>query len=413
MRKGEYIILCDTMPADLGDPFSGRASTPMAIPVRFGTAPAVEGLGMRVDVKELEPSDLADLRRDPEVVSIAPAMPVQLIQPTASQDVETQMETGNTWGVDVTGAAQSPYKGKGINVAVLDTGIDANHEAFQGVQIIQRDFTGEGDGDNNGHGTHCAGTIFGQTVNDFRFGVAPGIEKAIIGKVLGGSGGGSTQQIYEAILWAMQQGAHIISMSLGLDFPGLVRQLVEELDYPTDLATSLALEDYRANVSLFNKLAALATARSAFFQGTLMIAAAGNESRRDINPDYEIAVAPPAAADGIMSVGALQTQGEPHESLTIANFSNKGPNVSGPGVGIYSAKTGGGYLELSGTSMATPHVAGIAALWGEKLLSTWGSIPIPQLSALIVGQAKMNRLASGFDPFDVGAGLVQAPLDQA
>jgi subtilisin family serine protease len=410
MRKGQYIILCDTMQADLSDPFSGRSSAPLAVPFGIGATPALEGFGMRVEVEELEPSDIADLRRNPEVVSIAPSMPVQLIKPTATNSAEARTESGTTWGVEVTGAANSPFTGEGIAVAVLDTGIDANHEAFQGVQLIQRDFTGEGDGDANGHGTHCAGTIFGQVVNGYRFGVAPGIEKAIIGKVLGSQGGGSTQQIYEAILWAMQQGAHVISMSLGLDFPGLVQRLVEN-DFPVDLATSLALEDYRANVRLFEKLAALAQARGAFFQGTLMVAASGNESKREIDPNYEVAVAPPAAADGIVSVGALQTSGEPHNALTVGSFSNTGCNVSGPGVDIYSAKTGGGYVEFTGTSMATPHVAGIAALWGEKLLSTTNAVPISQLSALLVGQAKTDRIASGFDPLDVGAGLVQAPLN--
>jgi subtilisin family serine protease len=410
MRKGQYIILCDTLQADLSDPFSGRSSAAISVPFGIGVTPALEGFGMRVEVEELEPSDIADLRRNPEVVSIAPSMPVQLIKPTAIHAAEARTEGGTTWGVEVTGAADSPFTGQGIAVAVLDTGIDANHEAFKGVQLIQRDFTGEGDGDSNGHGTHCAGTIFGQVVNGYRFGVAPGIEKAIIGKVLGSQGGGSTQQIYEAILWAMQQGAHVISMSLGLDFPGLVQRLVDN-NFPVDLATSLALEDYRANVRLFEKLAALAKARGAFFQGTLMVAASGNESKRDIDTNYEVAVAPPAAADGIVSVGALQTAGEPHNALTVGDFSNTGPNVSGPGVDIYSAKTGGGYVEFTGTSMATPHVAGIAALWGEKLLSTTNAVPIAQLSALLVGQAKTDRIASGFDPLDVGAGLVQAPLN--
>lgn len=409
MKTGQYIILCDTMQADLGDPFSGRSSSPLALPLGIRGVSAVQGFGMRVETEELNTSELADLRRDPEVVSIAPSMPVKLIEPTAIHTAEARTQSGTTWGVEVTGAANSPYSGKGIAVAVLDTGIDASHEAFKGVQLVQQDFTGEGDGDANGHGTHCAGTIFGQVVNGYRFGVAPGIEKAIIGKVLGSQGGGSSQQIYEAILWAMQQGAHVISMSLGLDFPGLVKRLVEN-GYPVDLATSLALEDYRANVRLFEKLAELAKARGAFFQGTLMIAAAGNESKRDIDPNYEVAVAPPSAADGIMSVGALQTAGEPHNALTVGDFSNTGPNVSGPGVDIYSAQTGGGYVELTGTSMATPHVAGIAALWGEKLLSISNTVPMYQLSALLVGQAKLDRLASGFDPLDVGAGLVQAPL---
>ncbi len=411
MNKGEYIILRDAVRADLGDPFSGSRSTTRRVSFGVETPTALEGFGMKVEVEELNRADIADLRRDPEVISIAPPMPIQLIQPTASQEAPTQQQPGKTWGVEVTGADQSPYTGKGVTVAVLDTGIDANHEAFKGVQLVQRDFTGEGDGDSNGHGTHCAGTIFGQEVNCYRFSMAPGIEKALIGKVLGSEGGGSTEQIYQAILWAMNKGAHVISMSLGLNFPGLVDQLVNNNNYPADLATSLALEAYRANVRLFDKLAGLAVARGSLFQGNLMIAAAGNESRRNIDSNYELAVAPPAAADGIVSVGALQTQGDPHNALTVADFSNTGPNIAGPGVNIYSAKTGGGYLELNGTSMATPHVAGIAALWADKLLSTTGFVNMTELSSRLIGQAKRDRLVSDIDPLDVGAGLVQAPLD--
>ena len=121
------------------------------------------------------------------------------------------------------GADTSPFTAKGVTVAVLDTGIDATHPAFEGVELIQKDFTGEGRGDKNGHGTHVAGTIFGQTVDGLRIGVAPGIGRALVGKVLDALGGGSTQSIAEAIQWALNSGANVISMSLGMDFPGLVK----------------------------------------------------------------------------------------------------------------------------------------------------------------------------------------------
>jgi subtilisin family serine protease len=406
MKTGQYIILRDTSRIDLSEPFSGRSLT-------LESRRALEGPVPRIDIESLNKRDLVELRRDPEVVSIAPPMPVTLVKPAASEEVEARNEAGATWGVTVTSAVNSPYTGQGVTVAVLDTGIDHSHEAFQGVELIQQDFTGEGNGDGNGHGTHCAGTIFGRVINGFRFSVAPGIQRALIGKVLDSQGGGSTEQIYRAILWALDQGANVISMSLGLDFPGLVDYYVRTQEFPTDLATSIALEGYRANVRLFDKLAALASARNPLFQGTVLIAAAGNESKRNIKPDYELAVAPPAAADGIVSVGALQTAGEPHKALTVAYFSNTGPNISAPGVDVYSAWTGGGYRSLNGTSMATPHVAGIAALWAEKLLtlSRNRNVNIIELTARLIGQAKQDRLAAGFDPLDVGAGLVQAPLE--
>lgn len=404
MKTGQYIILRDASRVDLSEPFSGRSLT-------LQSPRALEGSVPRIDIESLDKRDLVELRRDPEVVSIAPPMPVMLVKPTTSEQVEARNETGATWGVTATSAVNSPYTGQGVTVAVLDTGIDSSHEAFQGVELIQQDFTGEGNGDGNGHGTHCAGTIFGRVINGFRFSVAPGIQRALIGKVLDSQGSGSTEQIYRAILWALDQGAHIVSMSIGFDFPGLVQYYVKQLNYPEDLATSIALEGYRANVRLFDKLAALASARNPLFQGTVLIAAAGNESKRNINPNYELNVAPPAAADGIVSVGALKTAGEPHKALTVADFSNTGPNVSAPGVDIYSAWPGGGYRNLNGTSMATPHVAGIAALWAEKLLTSTRRVNAIQLTAQVIGQAKQDRLATGFDPLDVGAGLVQAPLE--
>ena len=403
MQQGKYIVLRENNFVDLGNPFSGSSFA-----LRFGGTP--EGLGLSIDSESLQARDIADLRRDPQVVSIAPSMPMKLIQPVASEAAAIGQVTASTWGIKATGADKSPYTGKGITVAVLDTGIDASHEAFRGVNIVQKDFTGEGNQDLNGHGTHCAGTVFGQVVDGLRFGVAPGVEKALIGKVLSEEGG-STEQIYQAILWAVNQGAHVVSMSLGMDFPGYVKFVVERQGVPADLATSMALEAYIANVRLFENLASLVRARGSFFQSTLLVAAAGNESKRNINRQYEIAVAPPAAADGIISVGALETSGSPHNALKIADFSNTGPNISAPGVRVYSAKTGGGYVNLSGTSMATPHVAGLIALWAEKLISQTGTFNATELTARLIGNATKEKLASGVEPLDVGAGLAMAPLE--
>jgi subtilisin family serine protease len=401
MPNKNYIVLRASGPQPKS-PFAGPGVDHRGFE-RAGSGPvrtefAVESLGKQ---------DLADLKRDAKVQGVAPSMPVRLIKPMASAAADAPKGKGTAWGITATKANKSPYTGKGITVAILDTGIDAKHPAFQGVNLLQKDFTGEGNDDTVGHGTHCAGTVFGRNVNDYRFGVAQGVERALIGKVLGAKGG-STAQIVEGILWAMQEGAQIISMSLGMDFPGYVDWLIKSEGYPADLATSVALQGYRDNIRLFDKLAELTKAQAQFGKPTIVIAAAGNESRREVKPDYEIIVAPPAAADDFIAVGALGQAGST-KKLNVADFSNTGPDVSGPGVGIFSAWPEGGFRLLSGTSMATPHVAGIAALWAEKLEAA-GRLNTTELVSRLISSGVTTPLAKDVDPFDVGSGLVQAPL---
>ncbi|MDG5814090.1 S8 family serine peptidase [Chitinispirillales bacterium ANBcel5] len=394
--KTKEVILKNKNQMPKRNPFAGSFS--------FGRNSDMEPPVLSVEVEELDTRDLPLLSRDSDVVAFAPVMPMKLIEPVKVQLSEAMREQSVTWGIRATGADTCPFSGNGVVVAVLDTGIDSKHKAFDDVQLIQRDFTGDGDGDPNGHGTHCAGTIFGRDIQGIRIGVAKGVKKALIGKVLGNNGGGSTEQIMSAIMWALESGAHIISMSLGMDFPGYVRSLTD-LGYPAELATSRALEAYRANTQLFERLASLIRANGSFGQSCILIAAAGNESRREIHPDWEIAVAPPAISEGIISVGAL---GEGQGGLTIANFSNTGANVCGPGVNVVSAETGGGLVALNGTSMAAPHVAGIAAFWAEKMIR-FGRLNCQELSARLIGNSQLSPLREDFDPFDVGAGLIRAP----
>lgn len=371
----------------------------------FPGVEAAAAHGASLEVDEIERRDITALTQDASVVAVAPAMPMKLIEPIA-RATDAQPAAGNVeWGIKAVGADTSPFSGKGVVVAVLDTGIDPTHPAFAGVTLVRKNFTAAGDDDEHGHGTHCAGTIFGRNTNGTRIGVAPGVTKALIGKVLG-QGGGSSDKIADAILWAVENGAHVISMSLGIDFPGLVKRLIDS-GFPPELASSRALEGYRLNVQLFEKLASLVRGRGAFSgQPTLLVAAAGNESERDVNPDFEIAVSPPAVSEGMISVAALG-QGDP-AGLTIATFSNTGANLSGPGVAIVSAKRGGGLASMSGTSMATPHVAGVAALWAEKITQTRSLNAFEWLGRL-TGSATSASLKPGFDPFDVGAGLAMAP----
>jgi subtilisin family serine protease len=333
-------------------------------------------------------------------------MPMKLIEPVDTQDVAPSVSTNITWGVKAVGADASAFNGSGVTIAVLDTGIDPSHTTFSDVQIIQRNFTTESsDNDTHGHGTHCAGTIFGRDVNGLRIGVAPGVNKAIIGKVLG-KGGGTSATLAKAIQWAIVENeANIVSMSLGIDFPGYVSFLVNETGLKIPPATSIALEAYRANVNLFTELANYIQSLGAFGQGAVIIAASGNESNR---PEYEISVAPPAAGTGIISVGAL---GQDSNGLSIAKFSNNQVDVSAPGVGVVSAAVNGGLTSKSGTSMATPHVAGVAALWAQRQLDNSNQINYGTLKAQIVASGSMVELVSSSEPEDVGVGLVKAPLN--
>ena len=141
---------------------------------------------------------------------------------------------------------------------------------------MERDFTGDGNGDGQGHGTHCAGTIFGRDVGGRRIGIARGVTRALIGKVLRNNGSGSSEMLFEGIQWAMQNGAQVISMSLGFDFPGLVRALMEEEDMPAEPAASTALEAYRGHLRMFDALMDMAAARDAFGGSPVVVAAAGN-----------------------------------------------------------------------------------------------------------------------------------------
>ncbi|MFH5823610.1 S8 family peptidase [Georgenia sp. AZ-5] len=378
---------------------------PLARPVTPGPRTlAVDDLAApQVDVAQLSRAELGEVARDPSVRAFAPVMPTTLVFPVTT--AEAPVVAGPAWGVRAVGADVSARTGAGVTVAVLDTGIDAAHPAFAGVELVQQDFSGSGDGDVQGHGTHCAGTVLGRDVEGARIGVAPGVRRALIGKVLGDDGAGDSNMLFHGLQWALREGAHVVSMSLGFDFPGLVAGLVAD-GWPADLATSSALEAYRANLRMFDAIMELVRSQAAFGPGTVVVAAAGNESRREVRPEYEIGVSLPAAADGVVSVGAL---GQGPDGLRVAPFSNTFPQVAAPGVDVLSARTGGGLVAMSGTSMAAPHVAGVAALWWEDVLAS----PLPGTAATVTARmlagADVGAIAPGTDVADRGVGLVRAP----
>jgi len=379
-------------------------------PTITAQGPLAETRSARVERLDIAVADLSEreatrLRKDPQYTA-APAMPLELIEPVriTKSGGAGDSTPRNAWGLDAVGATSSHWNGSGIVVAVLDTGIDRYHKAFSHMRpenIEERDFTGEGDGATHGHGTHCAGTIFGSTVDGVRIGVASGIKRALVAKVISRHGA-STPSLVSAIQWALDGGANVVSMSLGMDFPGYTESLIEK-GFPADLASSKALEGYRDNIRLFGSLSDFIRHRSSAYQTAIIVAAAGNESRRDISVDHTITVAPPAAADGIISVGAVARDGD---TFSVAPFSNVGPTLCAPGVDVLSAHTGGGTSLMSGTSMAAPHVAGVAALWAEWLMIKMRRISADALIQKLSGTALAIADA---DFSDVGIGLVHVP----
>jgi len=363
---------------------------------------------LRVQVRDiLSHKDLSDLQRDPDVEAAAPSMPIRLIG-TASLGTPLPVASREpaAWGIKEVGASDSARTGKGVKVAVLDSGLNMEHPAFknQGMNFTTRNFVG-GDPkdvkDDDGHGTHCAATIFGRDVDGMRIGIARGVTDVLIGKVVGGEGP-TLDGIADAINWAHLEGAHVLSMSIGIDFEAHRKAFLDQ-GMPGPQATSMALVDYAACIRLFDRLAEHVGDRHHTHRGMLIVAAAGNESNR---PIYRVKVAPPAGASGVLSVGAVRLGGR--GLLEVAAFSNHGPWFCAPGVGIISASKDGGLESRDGTSMAVPHVAGVAALWAQARVATSkpGTFEADKVLRDIEDHLKQ---IDGADPDDVGGGLVQAP----
>ena len=268
------------------------------------------------------------------------------------------------------------YTGKGVKVAVLDTGIDTTHPDLAGRISATHNFTDSADaGDRFGHGTHVASIVGGSGAasDGARKGVAYGAD-LINGKVLDDDGNGYMSGIIDGMEWAAgDEHADIVNMSLGAD--------------PAVYGSSLATQ---------------AVDRLSSEDGTLFVVAAGNRG-------CDACLLSPGDAQSALTVGAVDRQDR------LADFSSRGPgpvnlalkpDITAPGVGIWAARAkdgklggSGPYLELSGTSMASPHVAGAAAL----LLQARPDMTGPELKAALMSTAVPTP---GLREYEQGAGRV-------
>ncbi|MDT8301684.1 MAG: S8 family peptidase [Sedimentisphaerales bacterium] len=295
---------------------------------------------------------LPGLERNPNVVSIEPDAVVTALPKPGSppgQDKKKPPEEPAPepsqvipWGVDRIDAEyahSAGHTGAGVNIAIIDTGIDIDHPDLAVAGGINFVPSGKGPpwartidsgayDDDNGHGTHCAGIVAALDNNIGVVGVAPDAGLYAV-KALDSSGSGYVSDIIAAIEWAVDNNMDIVNMSLSADVH------IQALEDACNAAT-----------------------------GVILVAAAGNDGG---TVDY-----PAAYDDSVIAVSATNS------SDGLAYFSNYGPeiDIAAPGVSIYSTYKGGGYDTLSGTSMACPHVVGALAL-SSNIYDTADNIGLP------------------------------------
>ena len=314
------------------------ASRPLAgvSPQHFLLVPAT---AMRASAEQVR-----ELAANPEVEHIWPDLPVHICLDASASHIRAPQ----VWAAG--------HTGRDVSIAVVDTGIDPGHPDFAGRIMAMQDFTGEGARDEHGHGTHVAGIVAGAG-NKYK-GVAP--EASIyVAKVLHSDGSGYMSEVMAGLEWAVQQNVQVINLSLG----GLG---------PCDGSDALST-----------------TCDAAVNRGVMVVVASGN-----YGPGAST-VGPPGCARKVLTVGASSNQD------AIASFSARGPTSDGrvkpdvlmPGVDIVSCRAQGTsmgapvdalYTRSSGTSMATPHATGAAAL----LLEAFPNLTPVQLKERLMNTAK-------------------------
>jgi subtilisin len=326
-------------------------------------------------------NDFANSLKAPLRKNVPPAAEMTAVTslPTLPQGLN---EAQVPWGVR---RVKAPWvwpkdQGDNVNVAVIDTGIDSSHTDLAGrvkgcYDAIDKTDTKCTDqtsaGGNPGHGTHVSGTIAGQGVSpNGVFGVAPKVNLFAV-RVLDSNGGGGPVGIAKGILWCAKNNIQVANMSLGTPIP------IFFIHWAIDYATK---------------------------KGVVFVAAAGNSGKGvDYPAKYDNVIA--VSADGLVTV---KTPGQPDQiGDQISSWSSRGDKVEfiAPGVGVLSTLPGGKYDTLDGTSMASPHVTGLAAL----AIKAQGIKPGPNSLAQV--RAALRAAATklpGIPDSDQGFGMIDA-----
>ena len=329
---GRYLVILD----DGGSPLdvANRADVSPLRTYRW----AVDGFTAR-----LTSSQLAAIRRNPAVAFVEPD---QVFTASATQTMDAN---GDPWGLDRIDQRSRPLSrsytytrsGSGVRAYVIDTGILTGHSDFGGrAQNVYDAFGGNGQ-DCNGHGTHVAGTVGGATYGVAKSSLLRGV------RVLNCSGSGSTSGIVAAVDWVRSNAIRpaVANLSLGGGYSGALNTAVSNLHN----------------------------------SGVFTAVAAGNESQNACNVS-------PASASAVYTTAASD------RNDYRASFSNYGSCVDGyaPGLAIKSAWSNGGTNTISGTSMASPHVAGVGALYK----STYGDVSSSSIVSWINSNATANVIRS-------------------
>lgn len=308
-------------------------------------SPAITFPNLGVVLGTANQEGIAGLQASDDVAAICGAPPISLIRP--ERTAAATLDSTTTWGLEFLGIAplwDQGLTGKGIKIGHLDTGVDGRHPAlkkavggfaFFELAMGQRRRPDPAPFDSGDHGTHTAGTIVGRPINGRRFGVAPGAS-LYAGVVL--EGGNAVARVLGGLDWAIASRVKIISMSFG--FSGW-------------------WEDFIPIVEILRS------------RGILPVIAVGNEGPGTSRSPGNYVTA--------LSVGAIDNANRVADFSSSQQFNRADdtivPDLVAPGVDVVSAAPNNSYQSMSGSSMATPHIAGLAALlWEAKPSATAAEI---------------------------------------